>query len=151
MRGDAVTTHHWLTARAFVAVVAIGQLTPGPVVATVAAVGFAAGGFVDGALAAGIAFTPSLVMVGLGARHLDRLRTRPNVRSFLDGAGPVAAGAIGAAAVVLARACSLSWQWPLVVWAVVAVVWLRRSPTLMLTAGAATGLLLALVAHVPVS
>ncbi len=151
MRGDAVTAHHWLTASAFVTAVAIGQLTPGPVVATVAAVGYAAAGWQGGLLAAAIAFAPSLLFVGVGARHLTRLRSRAGVRAFFDGAAPVATGAIVAASVILARSCTLSWQWPIIGVGVVAVVLARRSPTWWLLAGTGVGLLLGVFAHVPLA
>src|SRR5438067_1008455 len=58
MQHDAVHTYHWMTATQFLSVVALGQVTPGPVVATVSAVGFAARGIAGGLLAAAVAFTP---------------------------------------------------------------------------------------------
>jgi chromate transporter len=132
LRGDAVTTHHWMTASAFAVAVAIGQLTPGPVVATIAAVGYAADGLTGGLLAAAVAFAPSLIMVGLGARHFDRFRRGGKARSFLEGAGPVATGAIVASAATLAASCTHAWQWPLVVVAFGPLLIWRRSPTVTL-------------------
>src|SRR5205823_3426426 len=58
MRGDAVHSYHWLSSTQFLSAVALGQVTPGPVVATVAAVGYAARGVGGGVLAAAIAFAP---------------------------------------------------------------------------------------------
>src|ERR1019366_8610326 len=58
MQADAVG-RHWMTAGQFLNVVALGQITPGPVVQTVAAVGYAAAGLPGGLLAALVAFTPS--------------------------------------------------------------------------------------------
>ena len=58
MQGDAVHTYHWMTNAQFLNAVALGQITPGPVVATVAAVGYAAHGLLGGILAAFVAFTP---------------------------------------------------------------------------------------------
>jgi chromate transporter len=150
MRGDAVNVHHWMTASTFVTAVAIGQITPGPVVATIAAVGYAASGWVGGVIAAAIAFAPSLLFVGLGSRHLSALRERTAPRTFLSGAGPVATGAIAAASVILARGCTLAWQWPLLAAGVVVVVALRKSPTGALLAGGAVGLVLALATNVSV-
>jgi chromate transporter len=150
MRGDAVTTHHWMTAAAFATAVAIGQLTPGPVVATVAAVGFAAAGWAGGVEASVIAFAPSLVFVALGARHLHQFRQRHGPQAFLVGAGPTATGAIAASAVTLAHGCVLHWQWPILVLAFVPVVVMRRSTTAWLLAGTATGLLIGLATNLPV-
>ena len=44
MQHDAVATYHWMTGSQFLNAVALGQITPGPVVQTVAVVGYAAGG-----------------------------------------------------------------------------------------------------------
>ena len=81
---------------------ALGQVTPGPVVHTVAAVGYAAAGLGGALLAAVVAFAPSFAFVLLGARHFDRLRADRRVRAFLDGAGPAAIGAILGSAIPLA-------------------------------------------------
>jgi chromate transporter len=150
MRGDAVNVHHWMTASSFLTAVAIGQITPGPVVATIAAVGYAASGWTGGITAAAIAFAPSLLFVGLGARHLRAMREREAPRAFLAGAGPVATGAIAAAAIVLARGCTEPWQWPLLAAGVLAVVVLRRAPTVALLAGGAVGVALALATNLSV-
>ncbi len=150
MRADAVSGHHWMSAAAFLSAVAIGQLTPGPVVATVAAVGYAVGGVPDALLAASIAFAPSVFFIAIGARHLVTLRQHRVARRFLDGAGPAAAGAIAGAALLLARTCTFSWQSPIVVVAVAVVVLARRSATWTLLAGAASALVLEAIFHVAV-
>ncbi len=120
MRGDAVG-HGWMTGSQFLYAVALGQITPGPVVQTVAVVGYAAGGLVGGVLAAVVAFTPSFVFVLAGGRHFDRLRDNETVRSFLTGAGPAAIGAIAGSAVVLAASLRHLWQVPVLA---VAAAWL---------------------------
>ena len=71
MQGDAVNTYHWMTSGQFLNAVALGQVTPGPVVATVAAVGYAAHGVAGGALAAAVAFAP---VVRIRARRRTALR-----------------------------------------------------------------------------
>jgi chromate transporter len=111
MQADAVDVHHWMTDAGFLNAVALGQVTPGPVVATVVAVGYAAHG-VGGALLAGaVAFAPSFLLVLLGGERFDALRANVRVRAFLDGAAPAAAGAILGAAVPLAMALHVNWQW----------------------------------------
>ena len=94
MQADAVNRYHWLTSGQFLNAVALGQVTPGPVVHTVAAVGYGAHGLGGGLLAACIAFTPSFVFVLLGAGAFQRLRDSDRAKAFLGGAGPAAAGAI---------------------------------------------------------
>jgi len=110
MQHDAVVTYHWMTGAQFLNAVALGQVTPGPVVQTVAVVGYAAAGIGGGLLAALIAFLPSFVFVLAGGPHLARLRSSVRVQSFLSGAGPAAIGAIAGAAIPLARELGQLWQ-----------------------------------------
>jgi chromate transporter len=141
MQNDAVNVHHWMTGAQFLNAVALGQITPGPVVQTVAVVGYAAGGLVGGVLAAFIAFSPSFAFVLLGARHFDRLRANPTARGFLDGAGPAAIGAILGSALPLALTLTRPWQFVVLAAAAVLLLVLRRSVVLTLAAAAITGII----------
>lgn len=134
MQADAVHTYHWMTSSQFLGAVALGQVSPGPVVATVAAVGYAAEGVGGALLAAAIAFLPSFVFVLVGGPHFDRLRDNVRMRAFLDGAGPAAIGAILGSAIPLARALREPWQFAILAAAAVALLVLRRGivPTLLL-------------------
>jgi chromate transporter len=127
MQGDAVNHYHWMTNAQFLNAVALGQVTPGPVVQTVAVVGYAAAGVAGGLLAALVAFTPSFAFVLLGAPHFDRLRHDWRARAFLNGAGPAAIGAIIGVAVPLALALEQAWQVGLLAAAAIAMFALRRS------------------------
>ena len=110
MQHDAVTAYHWMTSGQFLNAVALGQVTPGPVVQTVAVVGYAAGGIGGGLLAALVAFAPSFVFILGGASHFDRLRSNPRVQAFLSGAGAATIGAIAGAAIPLGLALAHLWQ-----------------------------------------
>jgi chromate transporter len=134
MQGDAVHTYHWMTSGQFLNAVALGQVTPGPVVATVSAVGYAAHGVAGGVLAGAVAFAPSFAFVLAGGRRFERLRTDARAQRFLDGAGPAAVGAILGSAVPLARALQEGWQFALLAAAAVALLVARRGivPTLLL-------------------
>ena len=136
---DAVQRFSWMTESQFLDGVVLGQITPGPVVHTVAVVGFAAGGVVGAALAATVAFVPSFVLVGFGAKYFDKIRMNVSVRSFLDGAGPSAIGAILGVAVPLLLSLSQNWQYVFAALSGVIVFVLRRSTfqtlLLMATAG----------------
>jgi chromate transporter len=110
MQADAVTHYHWMTDSQFLNAVALGQITPGPVVQTVAVVGYAAAGIGGGLLAAAFAFAPSFLFVILGGPRFDRLRTSPRVQAFLTGAGPAVIGAIAGSAIPLALALQHAWQ-----------------------------------------
>jgi chromate transporter len=126
MQHDAVTTYHWMTGAQFLNAVALGQVTPGPVVQTVAVVGYAAGGVGGALLAALIAFAPSFVFVLLGGPRFDRIRTNRAVESFLSGAGPAVIGAIAGSAIPLGRSLQHLWQIPVLVGALLWLFVLRR-------------------------
>jgi chromate transporter len=144
MQGDAVHTYHWMTNAQFLNAVALGQITPGPVVATVAAVGYAAHGLLGGILAAFVAFTPSFSFILLGGSRFERLRSNANARAFLDGAGPAAIGAILGAAITLALALGQAWQFGLLAAAAIALLLGRRGVVETLLGAAAIGVLAAL-------
>ena len=106
MQADAVDRYHWMTAAQFLNAVALGQITPGPVMHTVAV------GRLRRRRGRGrrcsrrvVAFAPSFAFVLLGARRFDRLRAqrRASARSS-TAPGPAAIGAILGAAIPLARA-----------------------------------------------
>jgi chromate transporter len=142
MRADAVEHYHWMTDAQFLNAVALGQITPGPVVHTVAVVGYAAAGVAGGLLAAAVAFAPSFAFVLLGAHRFDRLRGNANVRAFLDGAGPAAIGAILGSAIPLTAALTQPWQFAVLAGAAILLLPLRRGVVLTLLAAAAVGVLL---------
>ena len=137
MQGDAVHVNHWMTNAQFLNAVALGQITPGPVVATIAAVGYAAHGLAGGVMAAAIAFVPSFAFVLVAGRRFEDLRDLPGPRAFLDGAGPAAIGAIGGAAVTLAAVLTEAWQFGVLGAALVALLVLRRGVVITLLTGAA--------------
>jgi len=143
MQGDAVHRDHWLTDGQFLNAVALGQVTPGPVVHTVAAVGYAAAGVGGGLFAAAIAFSPSFAFVLGGGRWFGVLRANAQARAFLDGAGPSAIGAILGSAVPLAAALGAWWQYVLLGVAAAALLLLRRSVVLTLVGLGVVGALLA--------
>ncbi len=133
MQPDAVHRDRWLSDGQFLNAVALGQVTPGPVVHTVAVVGYAAAGVGGGLLAAAVAFSPSFAFVLGGGRWFDVLRGSPHARAFLDGAGPAAIGAILGSAIPLADALGAWWQFVLLGVAAITLLALRRGvvPTLV--------------------
>src|SRR5262245_10789425 len=139
MQADAVDRFHWMTDAEFLNAVALGQVTPGPVVHTVAVVGYAASGVPGGLLAALVAFAPSFAFVLLGADRFDRLLVNQRVRAFLDGAGPAAIGAILGSAVPLALAIDHTWQVVVLAGAAGLLLVLRRGVVLTLLAAGAAG------------
>ena len=103
LREGVVHQHHWLTQRQFLDAVAMGLITPGPVVITAAFIGYLVGGF-PGSLVATVAiFTPIYLGVVLPGRWFLRHKDNPQVKAFVNGATAAAAGAIAGATVVLTR------------------------------------------------
>ncbi len=145
MQHDAVTTYHWMTGTQFLSAVALGQVTPGPVVQTVAVVGYAAAGLAGGLLAALIAFTPSFVFVMAGAPRFDRLRANRRVQDFLVGSGAAVIGAIAGSSVPLARELLHVWQLGLLAAGVLWLLALRRGVVSALVGAGVVGVILVLV------
>jgi chromate transporter len=137
MQHDAVHTYHWMSDAQFLNAVALGQITPGPVVQTVAVVGYAAAGVGGGLLAALVAFGPSFLFVAGGASHFDRLRADQCVQAFLTGAGPTVIGAIAGSAIPLATAVQHLWQFGILAAAALWLLAARRGVVSALGAGAA--------------
>jgi chromate transporter len=150
MQHDAVRTYHWLTAAQFLTAVALGQVTPGPVVQTVAVVGFAAAGVGGGLLAALIAFAPSFGFVLAGGPYFGRLRRNAGVQAFLTGAGPAAIGAIAGAAIPLGASLAHLWQAGVLGVAAGWLIGLRRGVVTGIVGAAALGMIVA-VAGGPVT
>jgi chromate transporter len=144
MQGDAVHAYHWMTNTEFLNAVALGQVTPGPVVATVAAVGYGAYGIGGGLLAALVAFLPSFSFILLGGGRFERLRGNPHARGFLAGAGPAAIGAILGSAIPLAGALSEVWQFVVLAAAAAALLLARRGVVTVLLGAGAVGVVVAI-------
>lgn len=101
--GGVVQGHHWLTDRQFIDAVAVAMITPGPVVITVAFIGYLVAG-IPGAVAAALGvFLPVYLVVVLLAPSYKRWARNPTLRAFVSGVTAAATGAIAGAVVVLAR------------------------------------------------
>jgi chromate transporter len=144
MQGDAVHTYHWMTSAQFLDAVALGQVTPGPVVATVAAVGYAAHRVEGAALAAVVAFAPSFAFVLLGGGQFERIRASGRAQAFLAGAGPAAIGGILGAAIPLAAALREGWQFAVLAAAAIALLIARRGIVVTLLGAGVAGVVIAL-------
>ncbi len=145
MQHDAVVTYHWMTNAQFLNAVALGQVTPGPVVLTVAAVGYAAAGIGGALLATAVAFAPSFIFVLAGGRHFDRLRRNSTIQAFLTGAGATVIGAIIGSAIPLGLALSQLWQLGIVAGALAWLLLFRRGVVTAILLAAALGIAAALL------
>jgi len=149
MQHDAVHTYHWMTSAQFLSAVALGQVTPGPVVQTVAVVGYAAAGIGGGLLAALVAFAPSFAFVLAGGPQFDRLRRNAAIQAFLSGAGPAAIGAIAGATIPLGLGLSHLWQCAVLGLAAIWLLALRRGVVPAIVGAGALGVV-AVLAGAPV-
>ncbi|MGA1132926.1 MAG: chromate transporter [Prochlorotrichaceae cyanobacterium] len=147
---EVVERLQWLTHTEFINGVAIGQLSPGPVVLTAAFVGYKVAG-VLGSLVATIAiFLPSFLFILLATPFLLRLRQNLRVKAFLQGVTPGVLGAIAAAAIPIAQASliQVDWQQTLVAWAIlgaslIALIRFKIPTWQLVPAGALLGLAVA--------
>jgi len=94
----------WIGAREFVDAVALGQVTPGPVVITSTFVGYRVAGLAGALFGTAAVFAPGFLLALALATSMDRVREHPAMRAFLAGLLPAIVGVMIAAAVALARA-----------------------------------------------
>jgi chromate transporter len=135
--GGVVQRHGWLSDRQFLDAVAVAMLTPGPVVITVAFIGYLVAGQVGAALAALGVFLPVYLFVVVPYPWFDRWSGNPQVRAFVDGVTAAATGAIAGACVVLARRAIVDGPTALIALATLALAWRFRLPEPILIASAA--------------
>ena len=101
---QGVVMHHgWLTERQFLDAVAVGVITPGPVVITAAFVGYLVAGFWGASVAATGVFLPVYLFVLFIGRYIVRYREKSGLKGFIKGATSAASGAIAGASVILGQ------------------------------------------------
>jgi chromate transporter len=139
VRGEAVDRWHWLTDRAFLDGLALGQITPGPIVNLSVFVGYQAGGILGSVIAAVGVFTPAFAIVLAAAPLIERLKRWTRFRLFLQGVNAAVVGAIVAATIPLARGAITSPFTAVVGGASLLALWRLKLDTvwLVLAAGAA--------------
>lgn len=101
--GGVVTENHWLTERQFIDAIAVAMITPGPVVITVAFIGYLILGLPGACVAALATFLPCYLFTVIPAPYFKRYGKLPALVAFVDGVTAAAIGAITGAAVVLAK------------------------------------------------
>ncbi len=123
----------WLDERQFLVAVAMGMLSPGPVVITATFVGYLVAGFWGAAVSTVGIFLPSFLLVLIVAPVLVRHRANPNVQGFVKGAYAAAIGTILGACVLLGRIAIGDWLTALVGLASLGVLfrWKVSNPALI--------------------
>lgn len=138
LHGGVVTRFHWLSDQQFLDAVAVAMITPGPVVITVAFIGYLVAGPVGASVAALATFVPCYLFTILPAPYFRRFSKNPSIKAFVDGVTAAATGAIAGAGIVLGRRAVIDV--PTVLIAVVTVGLLVKfkkiqEPLLILAAG----------------
>jgi chromate transporter len=103
LHGGVVNQYHWLNERQFLDAVAVAMITPGPVVITVAFIGYLVRGALGATMAALGVFLPCYLFVVLPAPYFRKIASNRRVKAFVDGVTAAATGAIAGAAFVLGR------------------------------------------------
>ncbi len=103
LHGGVVQEHHWLTETQFLDAVAVAMITPGPVVITVAFIGYLVSGITGACAAALGVFLPVYLFVVIVGPFYKRFSGNAQVRAFVQGVTAAATGAIAGAVVVLGK------------------------------------------------
>jgi chromate transporter len=141
---EGVVRHFgWLSEQQFLDAVAVAMITPGPVVITVAFIGFLVAGFPGATLAAIGIFLPVWVLTVIPAPWFVRHRNNPQLRAFSDGATAAASGAIAGAVVVLGQRAIIDIPTAAIAVASLGVLWRFKTPEpLLVVAAGAIGIVL---------
>ena len=142
MQEQVVTQFGWLSPQEFVDGLALGQLTPGPVLMLGAFIGFKLHGVVGAAIAAGAVFLPSFLMMLTILPLLQRMRNLGWLRAFMRGVGPAVIGALAVSLTQMAPHAAPDW----ITWILLAgtVIMLSRNtgPLTLMLGGAGIGIIL---------
>jgi len=144
LHGGVVEQFHWLTERQFLDAVAVSMITPGPVVITVAFIGYLVAGPLGATVAAIGVFAPVYFVTVLAAPHFRRLAESARIKAFVDGVTAAATGAIAGAVIVLGRRALVDLPTALICSVTLAViVSMKRVPEpALIAASGVVGLLL---------
>lgn len=137
--GGVVKEHHWLTERQFMDAVAVAMITPGPVVITVAFIGYLVRGFWGATLAAVGVFLPVYLFVVIPSPWFKKHSKNPQLNAFVKGVTAAATGAIAGACVLLARRAIFDVPTTFIALSVLGILvkWKVREPWLIAAAGLA--------------
>jgi chromate transporter len=126
---EVVNQAAWLSHQQFADAMALGQITPGPVVITATFIGYSAAGVIGAVVATVAIFLPSFLIASSAARYLEQFRTNRQVNAFLKGLAPAVLGMLLAAAISLGRA-GIAGPVGMVIAGLscAAILWLRPNP-----------------------
>jgi chromate transporter len=135
LHGGVVESHHWLNEHQFLDAIAVAMITPGPVVITVAFIGYLADGLTGAVLAGLGVFLPVYLMVVIVAPFYRRLTHNHGIKAFVSGVTAAATGAIAGAVYVLARHSIRDMATATIACLTLAILWRWKVPEPVLVAG----------------
>jgi len=109
IEAEVVRTNHWLTQQEFADGMALGQITPGPVLITATFIGYRVAGTLGALVSTVAVFLPAFLMTIAAGSSLRRFRANRQVQSFLRGVTPAVVGLLVAAAWSIGRAGIHTW------------------------------------------
>jgi chromate transporter len=142
MQEQVVNQFHWLTPQEFVDGLALGQLTPGPILMLAAFIGYKLGDVAGAAVAGWAIFFPSFVMMLVVLPLLRRLKDLQWLRAFMRGVGPAVIGALAVSLVQMApHAAPDVFTWALLALTIGILLLRNVGPLPLMAGGAVIGLL----------
>ena len=139
---QVVNQFGWLTPREFVDGLALGQLTPGPILMLAAFIGFKVGGVAGAGVAAAAIFLPSFVMILSILPLLAKMKDLQWLKGFMRGVGPAVIGALAVSLVQMApHAAPDPFTWLLLGLTVLLLLLRKAGPLSMIFSGALVGVL----------
>lgn len=144
LKAQVVDQYHWLTPHQFLDSVAVGMISPGPVVITATFVGFLLAGFVGALAATAGIFAPPVIFVLIATPLLRRYRKSRIITGFVRGIASAVVGVLVATTWLIARSAVVDWSTLAIAVVALAVVLFTTTPepAVIATAGL-IGLLLA--------
>ena len=135
---EVVDRFGWVTTREFIDGIALGQVTPGPIVITATFVGYKAGGVLGALLGTIAVFFPSFVVLTTLVPYYDRIKRSRPIQVMVRGILAAFLGMLLLVAYHFGREALVDWK----TWGVMGLAWLAlwRKVDLLLIVGVGAAL-----------
>jgi chromate transporter len=145
--GTIVTeSYNWLTMKEFTDGIAIGQVTPGPILITSAFIGFKVAGFGGAILATVATFLPPAILVLISSHFLSYLKAQPIAQSIFMGLRPGVIGMLASAIFFIGREAIMEWQsWIICALVVLSILYYKVDASIVIPVSLIVGYLLFMI------